>query len=130
MTGSVSCCNTMRRIGSECVCPGDRILYECSLSGGGSTVWKGTLFHCPTKFNELFFLHSRFDNVTEYCNSTSRSIAAHAIQIENHCFTSQLTFSADPGMTGSTVMCVHDKGDNSTIIGSHNVTITTGKLVH
>lgn len=121
----------MQRIGgNECVCPGDRILYECSIFGVGSTVWNGTLFYCPAQNNEICLLHSSFDEMTMYCNTTNRSVAVHAIKSENLCFTSQLTFSADAGVNQSTVTCVHDNEVDLRIIGSHTVIVTTGKMMH
>ena len=128
---STSNCNLMRRVGeSECICPGDKIRYECSISGPGSTVWNGTLFHCPAQHNEIFLLHSRFDGAIKYCNSTDRFITAHAIKRENFCFTSQLTFNVNPGVKQTTVSCVHDDEVDLmlSVIDSHTVTITTGKL--
>ena len=125
-------CNVMRRIGeTECVCPGDEIRYEWSISGAGSTVWNGTLFHCPAQRNEIFLLHSRFEGAIKYCNSTNRSIAAHALKPENFCFTSQLIFNANAAVNRFTVTCAHDNEVDLmlSIVDSHTVTVTTGKLV-
>ena len=128
-TGPASGCNMMRRIGgNDCICSGDRIVYECSLSGPGSTVWSGTLFRCPAQQNEIFFLHSRFDGLTKYCNITNRSLAAHAVKRENNCFTSLLNFSADPSMNNSTAMCIHDNEMDSITIASQTLIVITGKI--
>lgn len=125
-------CNVMQRVGeNECVCPGDEIRYECSISGAGSTVWSGTLFNCPAQQNEIVLLHSRFDGAIKYCNSTNRSIAAHATEHEDVCFTSQLIFNASTAVNPSIVTCVHDDGVGliSSIVDSHTVTVITSKLV-
>ena len=125
-------CNVMRRVGEdEGVCPGDEIRYECSISGPGSTVWNGTLFHCPTQKNQLFLLHSRFEGAIKYCNSTNRYIIAYAIKRENFCFTSQLIFNANTAVNPFTVTCAHDNEVDlmPSIVDSHTVTVTTGKLL-
>jgi hypothetical protein len=122
----------MRRVGeNECVCSGDEIRYECSVSGPGSTVWNGTLFHCPTQKNEIFLLHGRFNGTIKYCNSNDRFIAAHAIKRENLCFTSQLIFNASTAVNPSTITCAHDNEVDlmPSIVDSHTVTVTTGQLV-
>ena len=124
-------CNVMQRVGeNECVCPGDEIRYECSISGAGSTVWNGTLFHCPKQKNEISLLHSRFHG-TGYCNSTNESIAAHAIKRENICFTSQLIFNVNTAVNPFTITCAHDNELDlmPSIIDSRTITVTTSKLV-
>ena len=119
----------MQRIeGNRCICSGDRIVYECSISGPGSTVWSGTLFRCPVQRDEIILLHSRFGGVTKYCNTTNRSITVHSLDIENNCFTSRLYFSADSTMNSSTVSCIHDNEINLITIGSPTVIIGTGKI--
>ena len=127
--GSASGCNMMQRIGGNtCICSGDSIVYECSLSGPGYTVWSGTLFSCPVQRNEITLLHSRFDGVTKYYNTTNRSIVVHSVDSENNCFTSLLTFSADSTMNSSTVSCIHDNETSLITIGSPTVIIGTGKI--
>ena len=126
--GMASGCNMMQRIGGNtCICSGDRIIYECSVSGPGATVWSGSLFQCPAQQDELFLLHSIFDGVKKYCNTTNRAVVVHSVSHENNCFTSQLEFSADPSMNYSTVMCTHDNEVDLIAIASQTLIITIGK---
>ena len=46
---------------SGCVCPGDTLSYECTVTGmrGGTTIWTGSAINCDN--NEIALFHYRFD---------------------------------------------------------------------
>ena len=54
------------------------LVFECSVIGGGSTVWNGTAFDCENSDNEILLLHSRFNasNFTDSCNEDA--VVGHA----------------------------------------------------
>ena len=40
------------------LCQGHNLTYECTVVGGGATVWKGTAFDCPLADDEIVRLYS------------------------------------------------------------------------
>ena len=114
----------------DCLCQGHNIMmiYECTVVGGGATVWKGTAFDCS---GEAILFHSiNFTSQKPHtCNGGA--ITAHALSAENNTYTSQLNIQVDDteGLMNKTVVCVHDSGTHNVEIGSAilNNNIITGR---
>ena len=111
---------------NDCTCPGYDALYECTVTGGIATVWKGTAFNCQSAGNEIVLLHNtNFTSLrAESCNSGA--ITGYIIKAENGTYTSQLIVSIRPEMNGSTIVCANDTGVNTSVIDSKWLTITNG----
>ena len=99
---------------NDCVCPGYKLVYECTLllMGGESaqaTVWRGTAFNgC----NHMLVLHhSNFTSV-KTCNNGR--IVAKAISENGGYYISQLSVTVSTDLIGKTVECSHDDGRMST----------------
>ena len=107
---------------NDCTCPGYYSLYECTVTGGIATVWKGTVFNCQSADNEIVLLHST--KSAETCNNGA--ISGRVMEVENGTYTSQLMVKVSPDMNGSTIVCAHDTGMNTSVINSTLVTITQG----
>ena len=95
---------------SGCVCPGDTLSYECTVTGGGGvTIWTGSAFNCSFKYNKIILIHSRFDTGTSgTCNNGA--IVARSLSIEGNNYTSQLNVSVTPDTVGKTIECGSDNG--------------------
>ena len=111
---------------SPCTCLGDVITYQCTIQGSGATIWKGSAFECLTQNIQL--RHSRFNassdtRITGECGS----LLAYEVASENNTFTSQLNVTITEEVVGQTVQCVYDDGGTEVIIGSDNLTLTSGE---
>ena len=108
----------------RCPCPGDVLTYECTVVGGGVTVWKGSAFdnRCGKSGNELVLLHDRYHGVSgDYKFCEDGSIEARGVRVENSSYTSQLNVTLTSNITGKSIECAHDDGSNLTTIGSLNI---------
>ena len=112
--------NNTLTVTSGCACPGQNITLKCivtSTSGGSSTVWRGSFFHCPSENNEITFRHSRFvPGAMETC--TDGSIVGQSLSSDNDSFTSQLSVRVSPGIVGQNLNCEHDDGSAILPVGS------------
>ena len=111
---------------SSCTCTGHTVTYQCSIVGGGTTVWQGSAFQCSGLNRYILLRHSNF-NATEkpYGECNNGAITARAIGVHDSCFRSQLTVSLSPGMNNKTVECVYDNGTEN-MIGSAILSFRTG----
>ena len=110
-----------------CLCPGYTVTYQCSVVGGGTTVWQGTAFQCSGLNSFILLRHSKF-NASEkaYGECNNGAIVARAIGVLDNYYTSQLNVTLSPEMNNRTVECVYDNG-TETIVGSAVLAFTTGK---
>ena len=109
-----------------CLCPGYTVTYQCSIVGGGTTVWQGTAFQCSGLNRHLSLRHSKFNvSVKPYGGCNNGAIIAHAIGVVDNHYTSQLNVTLSPEMNNRTVECVYDNG-TETIVGSAVLAFTTG----
>ena len=112
---------------SECICEGYSAVYECTVEGPGSTVWKGGSFRdCPN--NRITLFHSQFRSGTNgTCNAGS--VVGRSVRVEGSCYTSQLNIITSPDVVGTTIFCAYDDGLNEMDIGNSTVTLTTGTIL-
>ena len=116
----------------QCLCPGDVVVYECTVSGGEGDaatiiIWRGGAFNCERSPNEITLLynsHSLTENVSQFCNNGD--IIARSVKVENTnyglSYTSQLHVSLISDLINSWIECVYDNGFNEALVGSLNVT--------
>lgn len=98
-------------------------VYECTITGGGATIWKGTAFECSAVNNRLIFLHNR-NSARQECNNGA--ISGLMIRAENNCYTSQLRIRNNFTLNGRSIVCAHDSGVNVTEVGSVFLSFSTG----
>ena len=119
---------------SECVCPGKELRLECTVVGGGSTVWRGTAFDHTCRSDGIVLRHSQFESgVKGFCNNgmiTGRNVN-RTFDDPNSTYISQLTIQLplrnDTNNTleeGKTVECIYDDGHHEMIIGTYMVVHT------
>ena len=108
----------------DCACPGHNVIYECTVSGAGATVWRGEAFDCPDI--TLYFTNTNSPAGERECNNgaiTGRLIHA---QPEEGFYTSQLTVNVSSDTNGTNIECLYDNGATATEVGSSVLTITEG----
>ena len=101
--------------------------------GEGSTVWKGSVFDCPSKNNSIIVTHHLFTvtnstNVTRTCNNGT--IIGNSVEVEGNCLVSRLVITIVPGLDRKNVTCIHNNGSSELIIGNEIIFLdqTKGKL--
>ena len=107
---------------NDCICRGYNVTYECTVSGDGATVWKGTAFDCFLTDNE--FLIFKVSQSVHTCNNGA--ITGQVVRADNDSYTSQLNVHINDTENNATVVCAHDNGTESIEIGSAILNITTG----
>ena len=98
---------------------------ECTITGGGATVWQGTIFDgCQNK--KITLRHSQFTSgrvISESCG-TREPIVGCSVSAAGGSFTSQLTVTFSEDLCGKTVECANESGQ---IVGSKQIDISSGK---
>ena len=102
---------------SGCVCPGDTLIYECTVMGRGSTVWTGTAFNCSSSNNEILLLHTHFSSIEgDYGLCNNGAIVGQSLGVEGNNYTSQLNVTVTPDIAGKIVECFYDDGCTATLL--------------
>ena len=97
-----------------CVCPGDDVMYTCSILGGAFTSWSGTALKCEpggiTLRHSNNFQPGKFD----YCNG---NITSEIVGINGNCYISRLKIAAIDNFNNTSVDCSYELSSvgNSTI---------------
>ena len=100
-------------------------MFECAVSGGGSTTWEGTaLQECDS--SRIILRHSEFTAedgymISRMCGS-SGTITGQAVSVVNDTYLSHLTITASQEVNGSTIECV---GGSSNDIDGRLISLTT-----
>ena len=121
--------NLLRHNG--CICPGDEVVYECTLCGGVATVWTGSLFNCTLSDDKITLRHSQFETASGACNN--EEITASSVRLDtvncSQCFVSQVRFLASNAENNKTILCNYFNGTSEIVIDSATVTLTTGNII-
>ena len=108
---------------NSCTCEGYDQVYECRITGGGTLVWKGSAFDCPSTGNEIILVHG--NSRSNDCNDGA--IVGGFIRAENSTYIiAQLTVSVSAEMVGLNISCYHDSVVGDNLIGSTSLALTTG----
>ena len=109
-----------------CVCPGDTLTYECTVTGGIATFWTGTAFDCPAGGNDIILRHSLFTLVNGVSGSCNNGVTvARSLAAEDNNYTSQLNVIITPETAGKTIECFGD-GSSVTLFFSSVIPTITG----
>ena len=116
----------------DCVCPGEGLLYECTVCGEGATVWTGSAFFCTAAGNEIILRHSEYENASISGECNDGAVAARSIEVTDsqngQCYSSQLDISLNAVKDNKTVECLYVAGINETLVDTHTIRFTTGKV--
>ena len=115
---------------SDCICPEDVVVFVCSVSGGVATIWRGSIFNCPSNGNQIVLRHRNFENgVSGKCNDGE--IIAYSSEITNNSYSSRLNVSVTPEMHNGTVECIQpQEGFTETSAGICTLILATGTCKH
>ena len=113
---------------SQCTCTGHVLTYECTVTGSGSTVWKGSAFECTS--GEIVLQHNLFDQMMAAGVCNDGLFSAYGIRVDNNSYTSQLNITVSHSAAGKTIECAYDNGQREASIGTDTISITTGKLFY
>ena len=110
--------------GSGCICLGRMMSYLCTVFGGTYSVWKGSVFDCSFRQDEILIRHSA-NTSNETCNDGG--IIVNGID-DGISFTSRLTImTVSDDMEGGTVECsVLNASGAETPIGRSVIRIPRG----
>lgn len=109
-------------------CPGDVLMYNCTINGGGSTIWSGSAFDCETRMDEIILRHSQFvSGSSGNCNDGAVTAQSLGV-VDSTCFTSQLSVTVDLEMNNKTVLCAHSS-EIITTIGVGIISVATGESI-
>ena len=111
--------------GMTCACPGDSLIYTCTVIGGALTEW-GSI--CSG--NAIITLaHVRFGDGSALSVCDGGSIVGRGVSVVNdtgvNCYISELSFNASSNLNGRTVECSRDGVD---ISGTDTVRIAGKKM--
>ena len=108
------------------MCPDETLEFECTIEGGGITVWEGTLLTCPPS-DSIEISHNSFEPVERSLSYTCHDQAINAtvwyrLEGENNYY-SRLSVSRVllPNLSGSTVKCTYDNGSHEIDVGTWTV---------
>ena len=108
----------------RCICPGDTIMFECTVIGSSATIWTGSAFQCLAK--GIILRHSTFSRgASGDCNDGA--IVATSIGVADNNYTSQLSVTVSQDMNNRTVECVRHSNPVHTV-GSSTIVLATGLL--
>jgi TctA family transporter len=122
-------CDYQLQSESTRVCPEDVVVFVCNVSGGVATVWRGSIFNCPTSGNQILFRHNIFkneDEVSRICNNGD--IIAYSSEVTNNSYSSQLNVIVSPEMHNGTVECIQ-QDFNEISIGTCTLILATGNKI-
>ena len=55
-------------LNNSCTCEGYNQVYECRVTGGGTTLWIGAVFDCSSSSNELTLFHTSSHSYLSFNN--------------------------------------------------------------
>ena len=121
--------NGLQPEGAQCACVGDRLIYNCSIMEGITTIWKGTTFDCPMDGSEITLRHSQFAANQEIGICNNGNIVARGIGVINDCYTSQLNMTISENFNNKTVQCAFTSSEGTRkIIGESFLSVASGNF--
>ena len=110
----------------DCTCHGYNQTFECTVFGGGLTIWRGTaLSGCQR--NEIRLRHSAYINsqATGQCNGGEIMAESVGASISENCYTSQLSLAVGEEMINETIECLYsDLGNIIETVGQRILNLT------
>ena len=119
--------NGLQLEGTQFVCAGDQLNYNCSIMGGTATLWTGSAFNCPQDGSEITLRHRLFasNQALGICNNGD--ITGHGIRVDNDCFTSQLSVTVSGSFDNKTVQCAIISNEGTRTIGESLLSVASGR---
>ena len=108
-----------------CLCPGDVVVYECSVMGkpGGFTTFSGKFFNCAEYGDHAAlvlphsaFNHSQLQGVNGTCNNGT--VVGQSLGVHDGIYSSQLKIIVTSALIGDTIKCSYDNGSHTFVVGN------------
>ena len=112
--------------GIQCACIGDRIIYNCTAVGGGTTIWSGTVLDCPLDGSVITLRHSQYASNQAFGFCNDGDISGRGIDVTNNCYTSQLSLTVRGSFANKTVHCILNSNEGIRTIGESLLSIVSG----
>ena len=103
-----------------CLCPGETVTYQCALSGGTATVWRGSAFDCTSTSNSLTLHHSQYTSGNSSGDCNSHNILGQGVSVANSTYVSVLNVTVNSNYSYSKnemIECVYFDGARLIPIG-------------
>lgn len=111
---------------TTCACPDQVLNFNCTVFGGGATVWRGSAFRCQA--GEIILRHNGFLNgTTGACNNSIINARSFGDQVENNCFISGLDILISRALNNTTVMCVSNSDSGMVPVGEATILVISGR---
>ena len=108
-----------------CACIGDKLVYNCTVVGGGTTVWSGTAFDCPLDGSVITLRHSQFASSQEIGICNDGDIIGRGLDVTNNCYISQLNLTVRESFANKTVQCT---SNGIRTVGESLLSVVSGML--
>ena len=112
--------------GTQCVCAGDNLIFNCSIMGGTATLWRGTAFDCPLVGSEISLRHRLFVSNQGFGICNNGDIIGRSVSAVNDCYTSQLNATVRESFNNKTVQCAFISSVGSNIVGESLLSVVSG----
>ena len=100
-------------------------MYNCTVIGGGATLWSGTAFDCATNENDIILRHNEFNSSTSgECNQGD--ITAQSVRVQDNRFISQLNVTVSNELNNKTVKC--STTNSMVTVGESRIRVIQGML--
>ena len=117
--------NGLSQITEGCVCPGDVLTYQCSVSGGIATVWRGSAFDCINNSITLHHEQYGFGNAIGECSDSH--LLGQGLYLDNRQYVSILNVTVNSNFNNTTIECFYS--DDFRLIPIGRKTINTNTLI-
>ena len=110
----------------DCICVGELLQFECTVSGTGTTIWDGTAFTDCTG-NRVALRHSQFREGTNNSCNNGDIFGKNIGDGVDNCFTSRLNVTvSDTSLEGQTIQCNRVQSQTTFVIGTYTISLITG----
>ena len=111
----------------DCTCLGYTQTFECTVFGGGFTIWRGTAFS-DCQRNEIQLRHSVYTTSQAIGQCNGGDIVAESVGVSENCYISRLNVSVGEEIINEAIECAHsDTKHVTTSIGQRILNLTQGK---
>ena len=108
-----------------CACPAEVLIFNCTIIGGGATIWGGSAFICTT--NEIILRHNTFSTEMPSGVCNGGAIIGESVEVQNNCYTSRLRVTVSTGLNNKTVYCLHNTDTGTmTEISEARISVISG----
>ena len=115
----------------ECTCPGHELRFQCTVMGGGFTIWRGTALNGCSN-NRIQLRHTQFEDGLAVGQCNNGAITGHGLRRVGLNFTSELAIHLDTlsnDYEGRVVECVYVNTSHITTIGTYVITLKRGIII-